>query len=394
VLIFKNGFPLLSYGIIHNNGWFSSTQLLHSHAYKGVVGYVVQHLVPKVFGNLDTGKVMLGLLPNSMLIVGVVLGLAAIVSMVLLFIYYVIPHARKIHTKVGRGAYVSLFILVSFVILKSIFDGGIFDFETAAALPFFILILGDHSKTSKIIAASIIGGYHVFVAGLFLVGYFPGVANYTYHIFATNAAFLLFLVIYAIYVQGFKRLTVLIMLLAAVPFFFQIYNGSGAIKYVDMELKASTTAYVASYVPIEDEEYSLITKIGLISLYKFMSHNKAHVRDVVGKAVSSANVSPISIPWQTCNPSGRNQSYAFDLTTPTMLKNLDETNKLYALHAVLTDNPLKNKKIQNFGYHIVMSIKPCMMVMPINIVEEIVSQQVPISVMYRLNTLQDELSDL
>ncbi len=325
------GFPLKVYSLVYNNGQMTSMQFLHNHISKGAIALFTYglHLLPS--GAADDGRTLIGMLPSAWF---AALACLIAVSIVALCAYFIsqIPKLREMDA--GKcAAYIALFILASFMVMKSMLDGGPLSFEAVVGSAFLVLALGNRSKRTGTIAVSMLIAYIFLCMGLYMAGYFASDAAYGYLSFSTMTATLVLSSAYAFYSSDKARLNILILVLAFVCFAGQMYNGLGALPYLHSTIPARDGAYATSYNALSGDEFSLIGSAGPLGVYRFSPTSDRNMSDIVRMTGVTSNPDPVAVPWRTCVPTGPDEEFAFTLWSKSPLSALSEKTALYSFSA-------------------------------------------------------------
>ncbi len=325
------GFPLKAYSLIYNNGQMTSMQFLHNHISKGAIALFTYglHILPT--GASDDGRTLIGMLPSAwfaLLACLIALAIAALTACL-------VSQAPRLRNEGAgkRWAYLALFTLSSFMVMKSMIDGGPLSFEAVVGSAFLILLLGDGSKRSKTIAASLLSSYIVVCAALYIGGYFASDAAYGYLSFSTMTVTLMLVSAYSFYRSDKMRLNVLVAVLAAVCFAGQMYNGLGILPYLHATIPARDGAYVTSYRSLSSDGFSLIGMAGLLGVYRFTTPIDRNMSDIVRMTGVTSNPDPVAVPWRTCIPTGPDEEFSFTLWSKSPLSALSEKTALYSFEA-------------------------------------------------------------
>src|SRR3989344_5018325 len=279
---------------------------------------------------LHSEVVFAGILPTPIIHLAGIILLFVLMSFCLLFIS-IIPRLENINFG-RRITYVSLFILSSFMIMKSLIAGGPFCLEAIVGVSFLLLIVYNGSKQSQISSLGIIVGYFVFLTALFLSGYFSFSSAYTYELFLTFTAFLGLTSLYIFYILGPIRLSYLLLILVAIPFLLQVYNRLHSFSYLNQRIDPEAGAYVISRQPIETPGFAFIGSVGNSVFYKYLpgTGTFATVSDILPHTSFSIYSLPVTLPWNTCIPVAPPKERNFKLISEKPLSKLKPSRHLAA----------------------------------------------------------------
>ncbi len=131
-----NDIPYLSTIYVYNNNEISSTNILHNHTLKSPIGFILNKVgINPVNEYVDTGYAFTSFF-NPLFLYLIIL----LVSLLIIYIFkYVIS------SKLNFRQF-AILAIISFSLIKNIFDGGFFHTETILALTVFLIILTNKSK--------------------------------------------------------------------------------------------------------------------------------------------------------------------------------------------------------------------------------------------------------
>lgn len=109
---------------------FSTSMLAHTHAAKVVLGAIQQFFFNTPWENYDSGSPYLTVFPAWLVMLHVVIFLCFSICAALSLLCF---------RRLSSSLY-AVYVLVAFITIRNSLDGGLFDFQTIAALPGFIVI--------------------------------------------------------------------------------------------------------------------------------------------------------------------------------------------------------------------------------------------------------------
>lgn len=133
------GISPLAFSITGHNGELSSTTLTHIHEAKAALGYILAKVGLIHFQTLDAGGAYLGILPGWWLFVGALL--------LLIVLFYVFVSFEKLapfyenKTKLRKIIFLFGYAIISFSLVKTGLDGGLFTPSLLALLLSLLLFL-------------------------------------------------------------------------------------------------------------------------------------------------------------------------------------------------------------------------------------------------------------
>jgi hypothetical protein len=197
----KYHLSLNDYLIIGHNGQFSSSSLFHTHLAKGIIGQIFSwfHLTP--LSGVDYGAAYVGLFPGWLF----GLGAGLLIGLIGLAIFYFATSFQKIlrsKTVKQRIILIGAYAILSFSLIESAIDGGIFSRAFLAALGFIPLFIRSEQGKTTAVGQSILTA-----VGLILLtaGWWPFILSYSKlnEIYALGALLLLYSLLF--YLYNFRR---------------------------------------------------------------------------------------------------------------------------------------------------------------------------------------------
>ncbi|MEK7641868.1 MAG: hypothetical protein AAB365_02640 [Patescibacteria group bacterium] len=360
--------PVFTYSLIYNNGSFTSFQFVHNHATKGAIAVLTQLLPEGVFGHLDAGTALLGIIPNALLSLQALLVLGCIIGIYGIW-HAVLPRITALSSR-RAVVYVAMLILSSFMVLKSLLDGGIFSFEAVVGLSFFFFLISKGSTRARNTLLVVNGAYFILLGLLYWVGYFATDSNYGYHNFSFVTILLVMTALYGIYEFGKTRLTMLVLMMAVIPLCVQVYNGLTVFEYRNISVEKDDIAYIFSYENLDIPGYTLRHSIGKINLYTFSPREPMAIADIIPHTGFADNMTPVSVAWKTCVPPAPRTSYTLNVVSPNAIDMDNEVTQLYRMDAV----PLGTYDDGFHRYSVTISAHPCSVPQLIVFVQEILAK--------------------
>lgn len=368
-IVISQGAPVFASSMLYGNGSFTSMQFLHSHSYKGAIAVFAQFFSDPTFGRVDSGMALLGTIPD-----GVFYGAFFLVLAVIAFIFFssisVFSKAAELD-RVKKASFILLFFVSSFIVIKTIFDGGILSFEAIAGLSFFTLLLFKESRFSKVFSSVLVSGYFILLMCLYYSDYFADVSRFGFQVFSTFGIMLLLSSFYALYRLGNIRLSWLILTLALIPAFTFAYYGYSPVTYGFTDIDQQSGAYVSSYNKLEGHGFNLVTTAGAIGVYRFLPTSDAFkVKDLISQTGFHSNLRPVAVPWVTCIPTSPYRTTEFTLFSPREL-----ADPSYRKNPFELEGKFLGKRGVAYVYAMTIKVPPCLVAQPANFINEILSER-------------------
>jgi hypothetical protein len=295
------------------------------------------------------------------------------------FFFSQIPHLRTMPVSRQIFFYV-LFVISSFMVVKALFSGGALSVEAIAGFIFLMLLALRESYRAQITSVSGVVVYFVFLAVLFILGYFQSETQYISSVMITFGTIIFLSTLYAFYAFGTVRLSYLILILACIPFLLQVYNRLSSYAYLNQRIDQAG-AFITSYNPLYGNGYVEIGNVGRIGLYAFvptLATSTVTVNDVLPMTRLSLSEIPITLPWNTCIPTGAPESSTFKVSSFVPLRDLVKHTSFYRMDAD------RLNATEGYHYEVSLMVPPCLVDHTSIIASEIMSEQLPSFTVYDL----------
>ncbi|MDB5259605.1 MAG: hypothetical protein JWO73_813 [Candidatus Taylorbacteria bacterium] len=359
MVLARHHIPLLSHAVLHEGGMSASLQLLRENLLaSGILSLHAAFLLSFLAGTV-------------------------LVAMIAFFVSQV-PHLATIPTN-RRVMFYVLFVVSSFMILKSLFSGGSLSVEAVVGLIFLTLLALRESYKAQVTSVIGVVGYFMLLAVLFIGGYFQNESFYISNVLIAFGSITLLSTIYAFYAFGATRLSYLVLILASIPFLLQIYNRLSSFSYLYQQIDPQAGAYVMSYQPLQGENYTDIGTAGNINLYAFSpaSTTRYIVNDILPMTQFDPSQLPITLPWNTCMPTGAPVVTNFKITSFKPLMHFEKRTPSYFMTA------LQGRIASGYQYDMSLVTRPCLVEHSSILVPEIISEQLPSFTVYDLREQED-----
>ncbi len=310
-------FPLSEFVITMNNGDMSSSQLMHSHVLKGIVGVFSQFYRGGVYEGVDAGVAFVGLMPTWLFVLAGVSFAVALVASIMYFRQVVAEYAAG--KKAGVVLFVFLYGLTSFVLLKNIIDGGLFDYAVLPAALFLMLAAG--VKRGVVVRNGFALGALTYVALSCAFAHATiaegSIAPLVYFYRSLVAFVVLYAMYFALHSTRPRRLKILVALGAASVLWYPVQTNISVIRYEKVAITQEEGAIVSSYRALSDDAYVELGRVGGLKVYRYTPPTEAgtSVDSVIRENRLVSNFYPVSVPWNTCVPLDNSIDYTFRVTT-------------------------------------------------------------------------------
>jgi hypothetical protein len=364
----KLGISIKSFVAVFHNDEVSSTMLLHNHLLKGFNGFVLNLFHAAKQENVDTGFAFVGLLPSVWYIIGGVLVFASAVLLLLKF--------AEIYkdTKANKAVFVILYAIVSFSILKNMLDGGLFNHETPIAITAFIIIIWIHAKnkfSSWWIAIPI--AVYIVIAAIIWQAKMDSFHYLTNSLFTTGtmAAMLGAFIFWHKGISKQFRLGVLISILAATFMYVPVAEGFSAYIFSHKNI-TSDGALIGLYNKPAGPESGWIKTdvVNDLSYYSVHPSKPTSFGSLLHDNHLLDNLTPITLPWETCLPTNPLHTIRFTLVTEDPISEQTYTHDFGQIINIQQSNPVNGIP----RYSVSMAMKPCTP-RTLNAIEELLKER-------------------
>lgn len=347
-----------TYTLIADHGTFTSTALLHNHFTKGALVFFTQFFASSSLPNTDSGFALIGLVPQPVFFFQALFALIACIGIV---VYYrtKLQYARSL--PLWRNVSFSLLYgLSSFMVLKSMLDGGIFDSSAIPGLIFFIIVCQRRKSIASMSIAVLSGSLIALMGWLYSTGYFTGDQDYVYHIYTISVNGAVLALFYLAFSYKHNRLYVLTTILLALFIFPQIENHTSVNEYTAQAVNADG-AWVSSYDRLSDARFAYLGDVGRLHVHLFTprASDDIQVMDLVRASGLAPSYTPAVALYDQCLPHA--SFIATDLTIHSTVPvgNLATSTPLYILMpatGALPDTSLSGV----FEYRRTIASPPCL----------------------------------
>ncbi len=287
----------------------SSTRLLHNHVLKGIFGALLSWWGLGQSESVDTGLAYVGLVPWPLLCIGALLFCIAFVG----HLYFFTHQTGKFPRGRARVVWTIAYGVVSFTILKNCIDGGLFNYETAAALSAFGMMIASGRRGAIRFALWCIVSYSFAYTVLLLFGVIPDIAAYGNVMYKYAALLGTFWVLWELSLPSMRRVHVFILLLCVLSLYPFLATDRALAEYRALAIRPDTGALIASYSEIHDAAFTAIETIGTLHIYTYIPKVPETVGALLRRQGLLDNLHPVAVPWRDCVPSGPSISYRFTL---------------------------------------------------------------------------------
>lgn len=354
-----------------NNSEISTTTLNHNHLMKGVVGLLLRSQDSAVQEKVDTGMAYINIIPDPLLWIGALLAATSIIFLVIKF--------KEIFNEQVKWpiVFVILYSIISFSLVKNIFDGGILNKETPVALSALLFILYLLSqKTRKWDVANILLRISPIILYLLVMLFFWWqkfilLSELKYNLFQVIFfGTLIVTMLYAHHKQKIDRLLILLSILSLTFLYIPISNTIN--NYLANNTKFSNKeTYIGLLSNEAHPTFRLVDKIGDLKMYEFSPSQPITMASLYDKYQLLDNITPVTVPWENCLPSSFPSEAKFTLIskevidiTRTTSHHFGNLNKIVQL----------DRKNGNYQYDVTAHINNCAP-RQLNIIEHLVKER-------------------
>jgi hypothetical protein len=365
------GFDANDFTLTFNNGEVSSSQLSHNHVLKGSVGMILNLFSKGSYENIDAGLPFVGLIPNYILWLGLILILIATISSLIFFTALISEKTDR--TK--KTVFLIGFALATFSLLKAIADGGILLANSLPILAVLLFGVCENKRQYKFLAF-IIFLYLIWTAIAWKNFFFEENYQLTIHLISGITPFAVLMIIFLLEKYAYKRATYLfgILVIFAAMSHSMYKEISDLSKYRNY---VATNGIVGLYEQPNEVPGELKSTLGNLNFYKI--EISVSVDDVIKQYNLLDNIYPVAVPWKTCVPTSFGDSYTFSLNIksnqvedPKIIGQNMDRSKLSQFNNVKIEFLEEVDGIAK--YDVFVNIKPCLP-RHLNVMQELLKNQ-------------------
>jgi hypothetical protein len=348
---FFNNFslPYRNYVVVVSGDELTSTRLIHNHVGKATVGYVSQFFYNKKNENIDYGNVYNNLINPGWSIFLLIL----LVILLILFTHIYLDQVKNVTRK---KIFTFFYSLVTFVIVKDIFDGGILSNGAIINLGFFYFLVSNSELKNKIRYFSLCIFLYLSIHSLLLwKGFYINFFEFKNHLIAASVfllfglSFLLF-----IYKEKISRVIVLFIIFTSIAVIAQIMNKMNTIQdYKKMSIIKDQT-YITSYNDIPNAK--LLFKINTIGIYKIIDVREKTAGEYLEKNKVLSSFFSVTTEWVNCIPVSANNILSGDLNSIEKLSKNPVNNEWINVY-IYDEKFITDKNL--YSYKIKAILHPC-----------------------------------
>ncbi|MDD5165649.1 MAG: hypothetical protein PHG25_03930 [Candidatus Pacebacteria bacterium] len=348
-----------TYTLIAHNDTFTSTALLHNHFTKGALVFVTQFFASSGIANVDSGTALIGLVPQWIFFAQALVVLIAVISFVL---YYriVLGYIRSL-TLTRNISFSLLYGLSSFMVLKSMLDGGIFDAVAIPSIVFFVVLTVVHKKRVMWIVSTLSAVHIILMSWLYCTGYFSGDQDYVYHMYTILVDGAVLGVLYITFALQHNRLYFLTALFLLIFMYPQVKGYVVSTDYIDQPV-STDGAWVSSYKMLTDSRFTSVGEVGRVNVYSFVpsASDDIRVSDLVDMSGFISSYTPVTVIYDQCFPHTSFISSNMKVHSPVAVSShLSTTTRLYGLSMTPYQDPGGTSQGM-FEYNHTVSFAPCL----------------------------------
>jgi hypothetical protein len=293
--LLKYHFAVTDFIITVNNGELSSGKFTHNHVLKGAIGLFAQWYRHGIYPLADAGTAFVGLLPSWFFVTTALLFICMVIACVY---YFYISFTKYSKTTLSALFYIISYWLTTFILLKGILDGGLFDFSTLPAfLMLNILLFGwPRRKVFLFVMVTLI---ELILAGYAIIykTYSSDEFGYTYFVFEYFLVMVILLAPVCVLFRPKRDYITALIVLAGVTALaggmgINFFGTRGVEVYRDQKIPA-LGATVATYKHIFKKNYTLIDSIGKLNIYRLVPDSSITVGDVIDENELLTSYSPV-----------------------------------------------------------------------------------------------------
>ncbi len=326
IYFFKsNNIPLLSNIYVFNNNEVSSSNILHNHTLKSPIGFLLEKIgINPVQDYVDTGYAYTTFFSSIFLYIVLILMFLLIMS----FAFYVKS------SKLSR-LQTFIFSIVSFSVLKNIFDGGLFHIESVLSISLLLIIFKNNQTYDRKYQQQNLLIFLIYLSIAIVLAFtsdefIPLHGNY-FMIEFIKKFFFFFALAIIYYKKQIKQSLIVISLIPIVLIISTIYLLQTIYSYQESQTVIYPSQHVFGYIPKPIPD-SFITESYIdfknTSLLKGYSKDKITKKDLIKKLKVDNSFYTLKINDTDCDISYK-EVRNFDIRLDN--KNIDMSNDLFKI---------------------------------------------------------------
>ena len=306
-IIIQNKINIFDFFITAGSGELSSSSIYHTHIAKSFFGQIFSLFNKTKLETMDAGGAFIGLIPSIFLYLGILL---FIVSVILTIIHFKNSFLKQIRDKETRQKIFLLsgYIVITFSIIKTSIDGGMFHPNLIIAIFFIVLFyLREKGKDiNKYYYIIIFTTTALILSSLYIDSFKYGNGLFVSS-FATTS------LLYSIFLYGSeKKIRLQFLIPLIILFLISWFSSSIRDREIYNYGKIQTEKGQEIYFYNEEE--------GLIKNY--IIEENQEIISISNKLNKNITYQPITIPGTTCMLKSPREKISFELRTEEPIKNL------------------------------------------------------------------------
>lgn len=299
----SNKLPLTTFFVTGHNGEISCSSLWHTHVAKATIAQIAAYFGKTKFQATDAGGAYLGLVPNWLFLLGSVLLIALLLQA---FLYFATAFCKLLHDReknTRQRCFLILgYALISFSLIKTALDGGVFNRSFIIGL-IFIAIFTLRERKSPLVR-------HYYIIGPIISAAFLTINFLNYGGHGAIAAPAALLLLYTLVLYGSEKKIKSWILLLLFAFFMA---GWWVFSIGDREIRAysSTVLPVGSQAYFYDENEE---KVKIIEMERSQS-----VGQLARSLRKNVNYLPLAANGVNCAKDRPRPKFSITLITPKPL---------------------------------------------------------------------------
>lgn len=296
--------------IFFNQQEISSSSVQHNHVLKGAIGLALSKTTLAWQENIDIGTPFLPLLPSPFFI-SALLGIIFVTACTLLT-------TVRLANKTVAGAWFTMLCwsITSFVVIKNIIDGGLFNSEALVTLTFWIVLL--YEKTNNLITLLLRA---IFVSlciscVLLLAHKSEAHIEVLLHTISQTVSLGLLYICATLWSHKlmYPRLRGLVLIFTVLTLVPATWRDFAIIEYDKTVIAAQDKVYASGFTSL-GPTFSKLNQIGDLGVYSHTAASSTTIENIINEHHLLDNYYPLLLEWQHYFPTGEPHIYSFTLIT-------------------------------------------------------------------------------
>ncbi len=309
IILHAHGNILADY-VFFNQQEISSSSIQHNHVLKGTIGLALSKTNLAWQENIDIGTPFLPLLPSPFFI-------SALLGVIFVTVCTLLTTVRLANKTVPRAWFTMLcWSITSFIVIKNIIDGGLFNSEALVTFTFWIILL--YEKTNNLITL-LLRAMCISICTscvLLLVRTPEAHTEVLLHTISQTVSLGLLYICAALWSHKltYPRLRGLVLIFTILTLVPATWRDFAIVQYDKTIVAAQDKIYASGFTSL-GPTFSKVNQIGALGIYSHTATSSTTIENIINEHHLLDNYYPVLLEWQHCFPTGEPHIYNFILIT-------------------------------------------------------------------------------